>query len=75
MLSRAFFWIKYMELVNYQMQINGYVSDTGNLCLAFNMEDLVEIDNKDVLIINRENAERFVLGLSSLLQEIQNGLV
>lgn len=64
-----------MELVNHQIAIEGYLSDTGNLCLAFNIEDLVEIQHKDVLIINRENAERFVLGLSSLLEEIQNGLV
>jgi hypothetical protein len=62
-----------MELVNHQIEIEGYISDAGNLCLAFNSNDLVKIALKDVLIINHENAERFVLGLSKLLEELQNG--
>ena len=62
-----------MDLVSYQMEVEGYVSDTGNLCLAFDSENLVEIDGKDVLIISHENAERFFLGLSKLLEDVQNG--
>lgn len=62
-----------MDLVNHQCAIGAYVSDTNNLCITFNIEDAIEIDGKDVLIIQSENAERFVLGLSKLLQEIQNG--
>jgi hypothetical protein len=62
-----------MDLVNYQCAIEAYISDVGNLCLVINSDDLVEIDNKEVLIINHENVERFVLGLSSLLEEIQHG--
>ena len=62
-----------MELVNHQVEIEGYISDKGNLCLAFNVNDLIQIANRDVLIINHENVERFVLGLSALLEEIQNG--
>lgn len=59
-----------MELVNHQIEIEGYISDKGNLCLAFDSKDLVHIALKDVLIINKENAERFVLGLNSLLEEL-----
>ncbi len=62
-----------MEIVSHQIEIEGYISDKGNLCLAFNANDIVEVDKKDVLIINHENAERFVLGLSKLLEELQNG--
>ncbi len=62
-----------MDLVNYQCAIQAYVSDTNNLCLSFDMEDAIDIDGKSVLIIQSENAERFVLGLSKLLEEIQNG--
>ena len=62
-----------IDLSSYQCHIEGYVSDTNCLCLAFNDEDVVDIDGKGVLIIRPENAERFVLGLSKLLQEVQNG--
>jgi hypothetical protein len=68
-----FFWSKIMNLVNHQVEVEGYISDTGNLCLAFNKDDLVDIDSKDVLIINHSCAENFVLGLYKLLKELQNG--
>lgn len=62
-----------MELVNYQCAIEAYVSDANNLCISFDMHDVIDIDGKSVLIIQSENAERFVLGLSKLLEEIKNG--
>jgi len=64
-----------MDLTNYQCAIEGYISDGGNLCLSFDSHELIEEGFKSILVIDRNNAEKFVLGLSSLLEEIQNGMV
>jgi hypothetical protein len=62
-----------MKLVNHQIEVEGYVSDTGNLCIAFDADDLVKVGCQDVLVINGENAEKFVFELNSLLKDLKNG--
>lgn len=62
-----------MDLTNYQCAIEGYISDSGNLCLSFDSHEVIEEKFKSILVIDKENIERFVLGLNKLLEEVQNG--
>jgi len=65
-------------IVEPQVEIEAYISNVGNLCIAVRYEDLIEIENKQVLIINTQNIENFILNLHKLSQEakeVVNGLV
>lgn len=65
-------------MVEPQVQVDAYISDVGNLCIAVWDEDLIEIDGKQVLIINTQNIESFILNLHRLSEEskeVSNGMV
>jgi len=62
-----------MKLATHQIEIEGYISANGDLCIAFNKDDLHKQALKDLLIIKKENAGKFLDGLTELVMEIKNG--
>lgn len=56
-----------MKTIESQVEVNAYVSEANNLCIAVSeYEDLPIIDGMQVIVIKPENAERFILMLNDL---------
>jgi hypothetical protein len=60
-----------ITLQNQQIEIEGYISDAGNLCFKFDPYDVIEIDGKSVLIIDKNNIYNFYSGIVNLVEEAQ----
>lgn len=62
-----------MKLTNHQIEIEGYISANGDLCIAFNKDELVKQALKDILVIKKENSQQFLHGLTEIVLEMNHG--
>ena len=58
--------------ISRQTEITVYVSGENNLCLAFDVDDLAEVDDKHVLIITQANVEFFKVLIVSAISDMNN---